>query len=422
VTLVEPEWQFAHGPAATRVWQEILRPIARELRLQARPLSEQAVEHMRPLVPSAFTDPTNGEQVRANAESGMQLIADSLERGSDPTSLEPPLTLATGAQARARRGLSLTALMRPFRLVHETLWDWIVAEIHTRATNLEEREAAIVLASNWLFAAVDAIATAYTDIYEAERERWLRSAAAVRTETLEAILAGNETEPVRAGSRLGYELDRNHVGVIAWVDDATEEDALEAGLGELAARTGAEGSLLEPIGRFAVMGWVSRSRPFTAGALRKAAATPLAAGGVQVAMGEPAMGLPGFRRTHLEATQARRVAARLRRPPGTVTPYLRVELIAIATMDEELAQGFVERALGPLVEDDDVSRRLAATLAVYLHENCSRTRAARRLGVHENTISYRVRQAEALLGHPIEDNRLNLGVALALLPAVRTNL
>ncbi len=415
----EPEWQPAQDPVNAQVWREILRPIAADLRTQARALSELAVAHMRPLVPLAFTDPTNVEQVRANAEAGFLVIAETLATGSDPSVLEPPPTLTAGARARAQRGLSLTSLMRPFRLVHESLWDWTMAQVYERASDAEEREAAIRLSSTWLFAAVDAIATAYTDIYEHERERWLRSAAAVRAETLEAILAGTENEAARAGSRLGYELERHHLGLIGWADDAAEADSLEAGLSELVERTGGEGSFLAPIGVLAVMGWISRAKPFDADALDAVASEPLAATRVRVAIGEPGAGLAGFRRSHIEATHARRVASLTRRGPGTVTRYSRVELTAIATLDEERAMAFVQRTLGPLVEDDDVSRRLAATLNVYLEENCSRTRAARRLGVHENTISYRMRQAASLLGYPIEADRLRLSVALALLPAVR---
>ena len=57
---------------------------------------------------------------------------------------------------------------------------------------------------------------------------------------------------------------------------------------------------------------------------------------------------------------------------------------------------------------------LAATLRVYLEEGTSPVRAARRLGVHENTIVYRVRRAEAQLGHPVAERGLELAVALRL--------
>jgi DNA-binding PucR family transcriptional regulator len=59
-----------------------------------------------------------------------------------------------------------------------------------------------------------------------------------------------------------------------------------------------------------------------------------------------------------------------------------------------------------------------STLGVYLEENCSRSRAAKRLGLHENTITYRIRRTQEVLGRPIESDSLRLSAALALMPVV----
>ena len=72
--------------------------------------------------------------------------------------------------------------------------------------------------------------------------------------------------------------------------------------------------------------------------------------------------------------------------------------------------------LGPLAADDEATFRVATTLSVYLQENRSRVRAARRLTVHPNTVSYRVDQAQLILGRGIDTDSLDLAVALALLP------
>lgn len=80
---------------------------------------------------------------------------------------------------------------------------------------------------------------------------------------------------------------------------------------------------------------------------------------------------------------------------------------------------FVARELGALAADDDVSLRLAATLRTFLDENASRSRAAKRLGIHENTVSYRVRQAEEILGRSVDERALDLRVALSLVNVLR---
>ena len=107
-----------------------------------------------------------------------------------------------------------------------------------------------------------------------------------------------------------------------------------------------------------------------------------------------------------------------RRRVGRLTRYGRVALSAF-TGDLDQARVFVERELGELAGDDDVSLRLAATLRAYLDEQASRGRTAKRLGIHENTVSYRIRQAEEILGRGIGERTLDLRVALALVDVVR---
>ena len=149
--------------------------------------------------------------------------------------------------------------------------------------------------------------------------------------------------------------------------------------------------------------WFGSSRGFDAAALEAATFDPRSAPGVRLALGEPGSGLDGFRRSHEEAAQARRVASLAGRPPGAITRYRQVALRALATADLPRAREFVQRELGPLAADDDVSLRLAGTLRAYLDEQASRSRAAKRLGIHENTVSYRVRQAEELLGRRVDE-------------------
>jgi sugar diacid utilization regulator len=57
----------------------------------------------------------------------------------------------------------------------------------------------------------------------------------------------------------------------------------------------------------------------------------------------------------------------------------------------------VERRLGALARDDDEHARLRSTLRVLLEEHGNRPAAARRLGIHPNTVSNRVRTCESLL-------------------------
>jgi PucR C-terminal helix-turn-helix domain/GGDEF-like domain len=225
---------------------------------------------------------------------------------------------------------------------------------------------------------------------------------------------------------LRYDLTRHHIGVIAWVDHVPDKgDALSilsASVAEIARSVAAETTITHPSGSLAVAAWLSGRDAFAADVMdvfEDGARTLGLPKGVNIAVGEPGYDLKGFRRTYIEAGHARRVASLVAPQGGPITRYRNVAVAALCTADADHASAFVSGILGPLAGNDEVTFRLAITLATYLRENRSRTRAAARLSVHPNTVSYRVRQAEELLGRNVDADSLDLQVALTLLPALR---
>lgn len=93
-----------------------------------------------------------------------------------------------------------------------------------------------------------------------------------------------------------------------------------------------------------------------------------------------------------------------------------IELLA-AIRDRSLLERFVERTLGPLIGDDSRHEPvLMPTLEAWFFENANLALAAQRLGVHRNTLSYRVQRIEALTGCSFDDphDRLNISIALLI--------
>jgi DNA-binding PucR family transcriptional regulator len=115
---------------------------------------------------------------------------------------------------------------------------------------------------------------------------------------------------------------------------------------------------------------------------------------------------------------ARRVAVLTGLAPGGVVHFADVALASLVSADLDQARAFVARELGPLARGDDRTRTLATTLRTYLELGSSLDRAARRLGVHKNTVLKRVRRARELLGGDLDERMLELEVALALAPVV----
>jgi DNA-binding PucR family transcriptional regulator len=97
-----------------------------------------------------------------------------------------------------------------------------------------------------------------------------------------------------------------------------------------------------------------------------------------------------------------------------VTHFDDVELAALCSKDVVACQAFIADTLGPLASDSSEIRRLRATLETFFALNSNYRATAARLGVHHNTVRYRLERARALLGRAPEDDRLQLEIALHL--------
>jgi len=93
-----------------------------------------------------------------------------------------------------------------------------------------------------------------------------------------------------------------------------------------------------------------------------------------------------------------------------------MSLEVMLTHSREEPRRFVAQQLGDLAAEDKSVARLRETLRVFLEENGSFQNAAERLGVHKNTVAYRIRRAEELLGHGVRERQLELQTALRLAP------
>ena len=417
-------WLPIEGSTQEEAWRVVLRPLAGEFRKAVPDLAIEMLEHVKTLMPHLFPDAQAEEEARASGVVNFLLFADSLEHGLDPRDFDLAPVTAAVMRSVVHRQASVAERMRLFRLAHELVWPWFFDGINAATDDPAQREVALGLVTRWLFTYVDNAVTRAEAAYDVEREAWLQGNAAERTAAIEAILALRETDPARAGRRLRFEVNRSHIGVVAWVetarDDADAHPELMAAISCLGGALDAQHVLPHPLGSLVVAAWLSGKREIPFEELRTAVDACAAdlPDGVRVALGDPAGGLAGFRQTHLDAAHARRFASLVGPSAGRVIHFRKVAVAALASVDPDLAASFVHRALGPLAAPDETTYRVAMTLAVFLEENRSRSRAAERLVVHPNTVSYRVRQAEVILGRSIDVDSVELQIALALLPAL----
>ena len=384
-------------------------------RLPPGPLAQDMVDLLMASIPelgrAADEDFRTG--LLLSCQSNLTAIWNGLLAGASVESIAPPVEAIAWSHDLVHRGVELPALLRAYRLGHglaERRLEEAAGELEIEP---EIRWRVLARMSHFMFAYIDAICTALVDDYEQERAQWIRGAAAARAELVGAIVERQAVDARAATEKLRYDVTRRHVALIVWADqsrDGQQTGSLEGEATALGAALGGGPVLTVPIGERVVWAW-------TTGA--QLTDDPNAIGhrmgeGVRAATGTYREGLAGMADSHDEARVARRVAELRALRSGAVVGYRAADLTALVTADPVEAVRFAEAELGELLVDTDTAGRLRATVRVYLEENLSPARAARRLGIHQNTVVYRVKQTEELLGHAIEERRLQIEVALRL--------
>jgi hypothetical protein len=408
-----PSGGFAAPPVASRGEIEtIVEKVSHELDEISVTLAETIHAHL-----SELDEDMRPWTVQA-ARSNLGLIVTMLREGDDPGTAYPPEEAIGYTKEYVVRGLELSLMQRAYR-TGQSVFSGIILERLREATDDAALLAeAMVFFNAWIFAYVEAIERRLTDIYVIEHEQWVRGAAAVRAAEVRALLGGSGPVDAAAVSlRLGYELDRFHVCFVVWSEETGERPGDADGLFTEMERTatavakalGASAPLTVAEGRHLAC-WAGRRSEPDLSRLR----LPRTARGLSVAAGTPAPGVEGFVLSHHEALLARRVAQLRGDAEGAVAAYPDLALEALLAGDPESARRFVARELGPLTARDDATIRFSATVAIFLEEGSSFVRSGRRLGIHPNTVAYRVRRAESLLGRPLTERQLELRVALRL--------
>lgn len=81
----------------------------------------------------------------------------------------------------------------------------------------------------------------------------------------------------------------------------------------------------------------------------------------------------------------------------------------------EKAAWYVDSVLGPLANKTEKAAAYRRTLSAYLQSGNSLLHGAEALGIHRNTLVYRLQQIELLLGSAIKQRELEIRCALHLI-------
>lgn len=261
-----------------------------------------------------------------------------------------------------------------------------------------------------LFAYIDHVLDSVLSRYDAARSELVRTRAHLRSAMLDRVLAGAvDSAGDELDDALGYRVRQVHLALVL---ELPEGCRIENEIAPLAAVAGAAGTLLHQEGACTWVAWLGRSAPFGPRE-RQALGAALAAGGARVAVGEPGECLTGLRRTREQALKVAGVLRALEPSLGSVLWYADVRLETLLLADPASARQFIAEELGPLAGSERRCRQIRETLLAWLSTG-TQAGAAAMLGLHENTVRARIRQAEELLPAALGARRTELQVALRL--------
>lgn len=366
-----------------------------------RALSPLAV---RPDLPASRLQDA-AEAARPTAEAVVLNALIALAEGSRPATDVPPETALQFAAA-VRQGVPLEYILEHESGSHALVGEALIREFKRLAPAGDQAEGLVEL-SRFLVDFVSGFATASSAAFAAAEQAWLSSVDHGRTQIVRGLLNG-DVDDADAERRLSYEvLNRVHVGLVVFQRGSRRID-LDRVAAQALTQWGAKRHLIVPAGDGAVWAWGS----FLDAAMTSRDLQQTPSQEAVVAVGRPLAGSDGFRRTHQEAVVAEGVARMTIPSPSPLVRFEDVRLISLLTADPSAAKSFIRDELGRL--GDAREAHLRETVRVYLECNCSPATAAARLNVVKNTVVYRIRRAEELLGHPVKERLSILWVALHL--------
>lgn len=362
-----------------------------------------------------FLDPTLRAELHASTRAHWKGFLAVVTR--DRIEVRPAPQVYDLARTLARRGFELSLLLSVYRIGQRATWQFITLKLQSEVSDPAVRSA--VLMQFWSHAAhwLDTTVVSLIVVFGEERERWQRGNLARRAALVNSIVAGQAVDIDAAVTTLAYPLRQNHTAFTLRVAESVPETdvqrLLESSARSVSMAVGGSRPLMISSGARAAWCWTSTPRPIPP-ATRTAPRLPRY---VHATMGTCHNGLDGFRLSHIEALAALAVADRDDQP---VVFFQDVELACLATgiLGPEARTAFVRRELAGLAAADESANRLRETLRIYLRNGGDAAVTGELMQLHPNTVRYRVRQAEKLLGHSIQQRRVQVELALEIIGVV----
>ncbi|MCZ4526569.1 helix-turn-helix domain-containing protein [Rhodococcus erythropolis] len=388
----------------------------------------ELVSLLRAEIAELDDNPGLSELLEASAGANVKAAVHFLVSDVDERDLAAPVIALEHAQAVARGDIELSALIRAYRIGHSRFLEAAMG----RVTALGHADGSVTIvkivnrAAQYIEKVCDQVEFAYVQ----ERDRWRGSRNGLAWGWVTQLMNGSLVDIPMVERALNYRLDGHHLAVCIRVEDPASgldgihlskfgdqasADLLEVARDRLAEHLGcASPPLSVATGGNEMWVWFSVPPELDLDVASVAGEIAAAKLNVRLALGSPASGLAGFRRTREQAHQVLRVASSAAKSAQPVIVYSQIASITLMSDDLVRLREFVVDVLGNLALATERAERLRETLRTFLMNGRSFAAAASRLLLHRNTIQYRVQQALDACGRSLDDSDETLNIQIAL--------
>ncbi len=354
-------------------------------------------------------------------QGNLEAFFPAIRHGIPIDRIEPPTAALEHARRMAQRGTDVDELVRAYRLGHHGVLKLVLDEVRAAQLDAELslRVFEEIAASSFTY--IDRVSHQVVTAYQAERDRWLTNRNQARALRVREVLDGGDLDVDETTDLIRYPLHRIHLALIVWCAeeaDGDELDTMERFVTDLAAAlTTRDRPLFVASDRTTGWAWIPLNTDTVDDAVSRIREyVRVHPNAPWLTVGNPLSGLAGFRQSHRQAVAARAVALAPGAPPRPVTAADEPGLAVAAQFSSDLdnARAWVCHVLGPLATDTDGDERLRETLRGFLRNSSSFKSTADELHLHVNSVKYRVQRAIERRGKPIDDDRIDVEVALLL--------
>lgn len=384
----------------------VLGTVAEELRDHVDEIADRMIAVQRVEIPAyaEIHDETLLADARSVSVAVVNMWLDVMASGKELTDddLDP---VFEGARRRASQGIAMEPLLRAYRVGIRVMWTEIISSPIWKSGALDSATGPIATGA---LAFADRLTTAVAAAYLDEVAHLTREREHRRSSLLNVILAGPTSEQHRALA----DLAEPHCVVVAQVEEGASLARLES-IGTMLERQ--IGARLWTVRHSSVVAVIFGTQPRSV--LReRIEALPDDGRVVAFGLGNRAMSTADTRASYAEAAEALHAGPALGMTTGRVHDYVSLAPVLALLRDRSVAQRFAATALEPFT--DVLSRRWALpTLEAYLSRGGRTGQMAEALGIHPNTVKYRMSE----LAPYLPEDALDGDQAATLLLAIRVH-